>query len=47
MRTFYPEIEPYKFGHLDTGDGHQIYWEMCGNPNGKPAVFLHGRASSG
>jgi proline iminopeptidase len=47
MRSFYPEIEPYKSGHLDTGDGHQIYWEMCGNPNGKPAVFLHGGPGSG
>ncbi|WP_119299508.1 prolyl aminopeptidase [Dongia deserti] len=47
MRTFYPEIEPYNSGHLDTGDGHQIYWEMCGNPKGKPAVFLHGGPGSG
>lgn len=47
MRTLYPEIEPYKTGHLDTGDGHQIYWEMCGNPKGKPAVFLHGGPGSG
>ena len=46
MRTLYPEIEPYASGHLDTGDGHQIYWEMCGNPNGKPAVFLHGGPKS-
>jgi proline iminopeptidase len=32
---------------LDTGDGHQIYWELCGNPHGKPAVFLHGGPGSG
>lgn len=43
----YPPIEPYRQGMLDTGDGHQIYWEMCGNPNGKPAVFLHGGPGSG
>jgi proline iminopeptidase len=47
MRSFYPEIQPYDSGHLDTGDGHQIYWEMCGNPKGKPAVFLHGGPGSG
>jgi proline iminopeptidase len=47
MRTFYPEVEPYATGHLDTGDGHRIYWEMCGNPKGKPAVFLHGGPGSG
>ena len=47
MRSFYPEIQPYDSGHLDTGDGHQIYWEICGNPRGKPAVFLHGGPGSG
>ena len=47
MRSFYPEIQPYDSGHLDTGDGHQIYWEICGNPKGKPAVFLHGGPGSG
>jgi proline iminopeptidase len=38
----YPPIEPYASGHLEVGDGHQIYWEASGNPNGKPAVCLHG-----
>jgi proline iminopeptidase len=42
VRTFYPEIEPYDSGLLDVGDGQSIYWETSGNPNGKPAVFLHG-----
>ena len=32
---------------LDVGDGHQLYWELCGNPHGKPAVFLHGGPGSG
>ncbi len=43
----YPPIEPYAHGHLDTGDGHRIYWERCGNPAGKPAVFLHGGPGAG
>ena len=43
----YPPIEPYRKGMLDTGDGHQIYWELCGNTQGKPAVFLHGGPGSG
>ena len=43
----YPPIEPYRKGMLDTGDGHQTYWELCGNPQGKPAVFLHGGPGSG
>jgi proline iminopeptidase len=42
VRTFYPAIEPYDTGMLDVGDGQEIYWEVSGNPNGKPAVFLHG-----
>jgi proline iminopeptidase len=43
----FPIIEPYRHGMLDTGDGHQVYWELCGNPAGKPAVFLHGGPGSG
>jgi len=43
----YPEIEPFDQGMLDVGDGHQVYWELCGNPKGKPAVFLHGGPGSG
>lgn len=42
MREFYPEIEPYDTGMLDVGDGHSLYYEVSGNPNGKPAVYLHG-----
>jgi proline iminopeptidase len=41
-RDFYPEIEPYNTGLLRVSDVHEIYFEECGNPNGKPAVFLHG-----
>lgn len=38
----YPGITPHTTGMLEVGDGHQIYWEVCGNPDGAPAVFLHG-----
>ena len=47
MATFYPEIEPYEHGMLDVGDGNLVYWELCGNPAGKPAVVLHGGPGSG
>ena len=47
MREMYPEIEPYDSGHLDVGDGQQIYWETSGNPEGKPVVFLHGGPGGG
>ena len=44
----YPvETEPYDQGMLDVGDGHHLYWEVCGNPDGKPAVVLHGGPGSG
>jgi proline iminopeptidase len=46
-RTLYPEIEPYETGMLDVGDGHSLYWELSGNPNGKPVVFLHGGPGGG
>ena len=36
-----------RLGLLDVGDGQQIYWEECGNPEGKPAVFLHGGPGGG
>lgn len=42
MHDFYPEIEPFDTGLLDVGDGQQIYYEVSGNPDGKPAVYLHG-----
>jgi len=46
-RTLYPPIEPYETGMLDVGDGHSLYWELSGNPNGKPAVMLHGGPGGG
>lgn len=46
-RELYPAIEPYGHGMLPVGDGHTIYWEQCGNPEGKPIVFLHGGPGSG
>lgn len=45
--TLYPPVEPYASGLLDVGDGQRIYWEECGNPDGKPAVFLHGGPGGG
>ena len=47
MRSLYPPIEPFASGHLDVGDGHRIFWERCGTPGEKPAVFLHGGPGGG
>ena len=41
IHTLFEGIEPYASGYLEVGE-HKIYYEECGNPNGKPAVFLHG-----
>jgi proline iminopeptidase len=47
LRQLYPPIEPFESGVLEVGGGHSLYWERCGNPKGKPAVFLHGGPGSG
>ena len=47
MRDLYPEIEPLETGMLDVGDGQHIYWEVSGNREGRPVVFLHGGPGAG
>ncbi|MCW2804736.1 MAG: pip [Propionibacteriaceae bacterium] len=47
MPARFPAGEPYAAGLLDVGDGHRIYWEESGNPEGLPAVFLHGGPGGG
>src|SRR5882757_3471157 len=47
VRESYPPIEPHRQGLLDVGQGHQLHWESCGNPDGKPVVFLHGGPGGG
>lgn len=41
-RGLFREVEPFSFGWLQTGGPHEIYYEECGNPRGKPCVILHG-----
>lgn len=43
----HPIVEPHAQGLLDVGGGQQIYWEVVGNPQGQPAVFVHGGPGSG
>lgn len=47
MRDLYPEIEPFAIHRLSVGDGHEIHVEECGNPQGTPALFLHGGPGGG
>jgi proline iminopeptidase len=46
-RELYPAIEPFKQGYLRVSDVHEIYYEECGNPAGKAAIFLHGGPGAG
>jgi proline iminopeptidase len=46
-RPFYPDLEPYNRGRLKVSPLHEIYFEECGNPAGKPAVVLHGGPGGG
>ena len=46
-RSLYPEIEPFDSGRLAVSPLHTIYYEQCGNPRGKPVVFVHGGPGAG
>ncbi|MBX3689015.1 prolyl aminopeptidase [Dokdonella sp.] len=46
-RTLYAEIDPFDSGYLQVSPLHRVYYEQCGNPRGKPAVFLHGGPGAG
>ena len=43
----YSEIAPYRTGRLKVSALHELYYEECGNPRGKPALLLHGGPGSG
>jgi len=47
MRTLYPDIEPFDSGFLNVDSRHRMYYEQCGNPQGKPVVILHGGPGAG
>jgi len=46
-RQAYPPREPYNTGFLKVSDVHSLYYEQAGNPDGKPAIFLHGGPGGG
>jgi proline iminopeptidase len=45
--ALYPSLEPFAAGRMDVGDGHEIYFEECGNPDGIPALIVHGGPGGG
>ncbi len=47
MNALYPPIEPYDHGWLAVGDGHEVYYEQSGAPDGKPCLFVHGGPGGG
>ncbi|SHJ01169.1 prolyl aminopeptidase [Wenxinia saemankumensis] len=46
-QRLYPPIDPFDQRMLDVGDGHRVYVEQCGNPDGLPVVVLHGGPGGG
>jgi proline iminopeptidase len=47
QHDLYPPLTPYATYELPVGDGHRLYLEECGRPDGIPAVFLHGGPGAG
>ncbi len=43
----YPPIDPFDQRTLDVGEGHRLYVEQCGAPDGIPVVVLHGGPGGG
>ena len=46
-RLLYPPIRPYATWRLPVGDGHELYVEECGRPDGIPVITLHGGPGGG
>ncbi|MEX0351052.1 MAG: prolyl aminopeptidase [Paracoccaceae bacterium] len=47
VQYLYPPIDPFDQRMIDVGQGHRIYTEQCGNPDGRPVVVLHGGPGGG
>ena len=47
MQQLFPSVEPYQTHSLSVSDGHRLYIEECGQPDGLPVVFLHGGPGAG
>ncbi len=47
VQYLYPPVEPFDRRMLDVGDGHQVYMEQSGRPDGIPVVVLHGGPGGG
>jgi len=47
VQYLYPPVEPFDRRMMDVGEGHQIYVEQSGNPQGRPVVVMHGGPGGG
>ncbi|MGJ8627235.1 MAG: prolyl aminopeptidase [Sulfitobacter sp.] len=47
VQYLYPPIDPFDQRMLAVGQGHSVYVEQCGNPDGIPVVVLHGGPGGG
>src|SRR5262245_14949108 len=47
FKSMYPEIQPYQTGMLAVSELHSLYYEECGNPEGKPVLMVHGGPGGG
>lgn len=47
MANLYPQEKPYNQGMLAVGDENQVHWKVYGNPDGKPALVVHGGPGAG
>jgi proline iminopeptidase len=47
VQYLFPPLDPYDQRVIQTDDGHRIYVEQCGNPDGVPVVVLHGGPGGG
>ncbi|PPB82621.1 proline iminopeptidase [Albidovulum inexpectatum] len=46
-QLLYPQVEPFDQRMIDVGDGHRLYVEQSGHPDGQPVVVLHGGPGGG
>ncbi len=43
----YPALDSYREHRVTVSGGHTIHCEECGNPNGQPALVVHGGPGGG
>ncbi|MEM9683757.1 MAG: prolyl aminopeptidase, partial [Pseudomonadota bacterium] len=43
----YPAMDPYDTRMIEAPDGHTLYCEQLGNPDGVPVIYLHGGPGAG